>query len=346
LQLGTVPQPVTSARPGTGDRAGPQCFQTLAGEGGNLAEWTTSTSMNVIPDLYRQTIHTLPRRHPSSPLVLLKTGRDEPALFIVTGLGGTAADVFSLARNMRCSNPLYALQARGLDGAEAPLEYVRDLAQYHLAAVQARQPEGPYLLAGYSFGGLVALEIAQLLVQSGQRPALLAFLESYPHPRYWPRSVRSTIVARIAWARLSTLARSGPRHMFAYASERVDRLNARMHARQHKENADPVFRWFHHTPPSGTSPVAQRVYTSCVKAFARYRPELYPGNVVFFQPRVTTSFPSNPARIWQKLVRQLQVQSVAGDHLSMVGADSEDLAARLCLCISSSLAGKANCYSI
>lgn len=214
---GTVPQPITSAGPGAGDSTSPQRFQTLAADAGRLSKPTTSTtSVSFIPGLCHQHIHAPSRQHSSWPLVLLKTGRDGPALFIVTGLGGTAADVFSLARNMRCSNPVYALQARGLDGAEVPLEHVRDLAQYYLAAVQAQQPEGPYLLAGYSFGGLVALEMAQLLVQAGQRPALLAFLESYPHPRYWPRSVRSTIVARIACTRLSTLARSGPRqHLWA-----------------------------------------------------------------------------------------------------------------------------------
>lgn len=141
---GTVPQPVTSAGPGAGDSTSPQRFQTLAADAGRLSKPTTSTtSVSFIPGLCHQHIHAPSRQHSSSPLVLLKTGRDGPALFIVTGLGGTAADVFSLARNMRCSNPVYALQARGLDGAEAPLEHVRDLAQYYLAAVQAQQPEDP-----------------------------------------------------------------------------------------------------------------------------------------------------------------------------------------------------------
>src|SRR5579862_4583042 len=96
-----------------------------------------------------------------SPLVLLRPGAAIPPLFIVTGLSGAATDVIQLGREMQCRQPVYAVQARGLDGAEPPLESVEAIAQYSLAAVRERQPEGPYILMGYSFGGLVAFEMAQ-----------------------------------------------------------------------------------------------------------------------------------------------------------------------------------------
>src|SRR5215472_2038371 len=119
-----------------------------------------------------------------SPLLLLKPGVASAPVFMAHGLGGTLMEVVPLARHLRSRHPTYGIQARGIDGINPPLERIEDMAQYHLDAIREVQPRGPYLLVGYSLGGLVMLEVARGLVGSGERVALLAMLDAYPHARY------------------------------------------------------------------------------------------------------------------------------------------------------------------
>src|SRR5260370_4691198 len=94
------------------------------------------------------------------PLVLLKPGADMAPLFIVHGLGGNVVEILPLANRIETPRPIYGIQARGVDGIELPLQRVEDMAEAYLDAIRTVQPNGPYFLAGYSFGGLVAFEMA------------------------------------------------------------------------------------------------------------------------------------------------------------------------------------------
>jgi len=75
---------------------------------------------------------------------------------------------------------------------EEPFERVQDMARFYLEALENLCPQGPYLLSGYSLGGLVTLEMAQRLSEAGNKVALLVLADAYPHPRYmaWPQRLR------------------------------------------------------------------------------------------------------------------------------------------------------------
>jgi pimeloyl-ACP methyl ester carboxylesterase len=122
-----------------------------------------------------------------SPVVLLKAGISPP-IFVAHGLGGNLMEVFELTKHIRSSHSVYGLQAQGLDGVGQPLERVEDMARIFIDPMKQLQPRGPYRLVGYSFGGLVMLEIAQRLSRSGEKIALLAMLDTYP--RGWQLSLR------------------------------------------------------------------------------------------------------------------------------------------------------------
>ncbi|WP_322505947.1 thioesterase domain-containing protein [Chroococcidiopsis cubana] len=83
-----------------------------------------------------------------------------------------------MIRYLKPDQPCYGLQALGIDGRQTPLTSVIEMAALYLKEIQAIQPEGPYFLCGYSFGGMVAFEIAQQLNSKGHRIALLALLDS------------------------------------------------------------------------------------------------------------------------------------------------------------------------
>src|SRR5271167_2537283 len=138
------------------------------------------------------------------PLVLLKDGSAEPPLFITHGLGGSVIDFFQVVKHIRTPQSIQGMQAKGIDGREEPFDRIEDMAQFYLDAIRQVQPHGPYLLAGYSLGGLVTLEMAQQLIANGEKVALLAMLDSYPDIRYLSLAQRARLVTRLTTRRTTT----------------------------------------------------------------------------------------------------------------------------------------------
>ena len=120
------------------------------------------------------------------PLVLLKPGDGLPPVFIIHGLGGNVAGLFPMTRRMTYPGAVIGIQARGLDGHEPPHATVEAMAAEYLREVKARQPDGPYYLCGYSFGGLVAFEMARRLRESGDEVALVGLFDTMMSPLRWP----------------------------------------------------------------------------------------------------------------------------------------------------------------
>ncbi|WP_406383459.1 amino acid adenylation domain-containing protein [Streptomyces sp. NBC_01618] len=116
-------------------------------------------------------------------LLPLRTGGDLPPLFCVhPGLG--IGWVYSgLVPALERDRPLYALQARGLTGRGELPATPQEMAEDYLARIREVQPEGPYHLLGWSFGGLVAHLLATRLQAQGEEVALLAMMDAYPTGR-------------------------------------------------------------------------------------------------------------------------------------------------------------------
>jgi amino acid adenylation domain-containing protein len=121
---------------------------------------------------------------PPNPLVKLRDGQGGHPLFLIhTGQGDVTS--FGLLARRLPNRPIYGLQSIGLRGDSWPLMSVPAMARRYLPEILAKDPTGPYLLAGACMGGLVALELSQMLVQQGRQVGLLALLDT-PHPlRRW-----------------------------------------------------------------------------------------------------------------------------------------------------------------
>lgn len=113
-----------------------------------------------------------------SPLVPLRAEGSARPLFLVHPVGGNVLCYRALVQHMRPGRPVHGLQARGFDDGQAPFARLHDMAACYLAAIRRAQPRGPYLLGGWSMGGLVALELARQLEAQGEEVALLALIDS------------------------------------------------------------------------------------------------------------------------------------------------------------------------
>ena len=113
-------------------------------------------------------------------LIPIKPDGDRPPLFAVPGTGGNAVGFVHLGRLLEPSQPLYGIESRGLDGIEAPIDRMEDIATENIRSIKALQPEGPYYLTGACFGGRVAYEMARQLEEAGDPIGLLIMLDPSP----------------------------------------------------------------------------------------------------------------------------------------------------------------------
>jgi acetoacetyl-CoA synthetase len=251
--------------------------------------------------------------------MLLKSGTLEPPVFIAPGLGSDVTELLPLVEHIRSARSVYGLQARGIDGMDEPFERIEDMAQFHLREIKQVQPHGPYLLIGYSLGGLVMLELAQRLSENGDKVELLALLESYPHSRFLSLRQRRQLFTRLTKHHISTALRLPIREAFSY----IIRLSARqLHnsregqgSMQDREASAVTF-----------SPAVARVRTSAYRALKRYRPRFYKGRIRFVRAGTSTEFPEDAVAVWANLVDEFEVETVPGDHHEIIIKHFESLA--------------------
>src|SRR5262249_39565166 len=113
-----------------------------------------------------------------SPLVAIQPQGSARPFFCVHAVSGNVLCYRTLAHRLGAQQPFYALQARGVDDEQEPQTRVEAMAADYLEAVQTVQPHGPYLLGGWSMGGLIALEMAKQLEAQGEEVRLLALFDT------------------------------------------------------------------------------------------------------------------------------------------------------------------------
>jgi acetoacetyl-CoA synthetase len=305
---------------GGDDASAEQLFREIGQEFGRALPppviYLTPTIASLVALLEKQDLPTLP------PLVILKSGTGWPPIFLAHGIGGSVFDFFQLLKNVRAAQPIYGLQARGVTGADRPLDRIEDMAQYHLEAIRGIQPHGPYFLVGYSLGGLVMLEIAQRLKKAGEEIALLALLETYPHRRQLSVYERLRLKMRQAKYHAANLRGMPLRKVFSYLRDSSTR---RAHnAEEHYANAHPQSP----NVPSLTHAM-EKVRDGADQAWPEYAPRFYRGKISFVKAQISSYFPDDPSAVWGKLADDFECMTVPGDHLEILTTYYEALAAAL-----------------
>jgi amino acid adenylation domain-containing protein len=112
-------------------------------------------------------------------LVPVKPTGNKPPIFIVNGLDMNVLFFNNIARNMDPDQPVYGFQPRGLNGVDEPFETLEDMAAEYIAALLKKDFGDTYALAGYSYGGIVAFEMARQLQAMGKQVKMLAMFDTY-----------------------------------------------------------------------------------------------------------------------------------------------------------------------
>ncbi len=257
-----------------------------------------------------------------SPLVLVKSGGDAPPLLLIHGVGGNVMELFWLGRHIEHQGPIYAIQARGLDGKEAPFKEIRATSEYYLAAIRSAQIRGPYRLAGYSYGGLVAFDLACLMQEQRERVDFLALIDSATNPRQWPIRVWLVHLIKRLKVHLTGL-RSGS--LSARAATLFGGIRAafrRVLLRFGSSDATNSPLAMDSLPP-----VLRDVRNACIEAAMAYYPGYYPGRLTLMIAETIGEHGCDPRDIWRGHAGEIVVNTVPGDHMTMIESENGRLLA-------------------
>ncbi len=242
--------------------------------------------------------------------------------FMVHPPGGIVVCYQALAQRLGRERPFYGIRSRGLHGEADLPGRLEDMAAEYLAAVKEIQPHGPYLLGGWSAGGLVALEIARQLQVQGESILMLAFLDTIPETTDDPNWADRPGVEYGLDLSLDQLSRLGPDEQLPYLWQHALKLGlieSSLPMDVVHQVIDDLKRVFHHH----------------MVLIDRYAVRRYSGQITLLRPSDSPiATESRHDRGWGGLAAGVDVHFVPGQHHSMVQEPHvEVLAQTLATCL-------------
>ncbi|HEX3639853.1 MAG TPA: thioesterase domain-containing protein, partial [Ktedonobacteraceae bacterium] len=235
-----------------------------------------------------------------SILVEISGGTGKQPFFCVHGAGGQVFRYKELANYLGKEQPFIGLEA---NESEDSCQSIEKMAAQYLTAIREVQAEGPYYLGGWSFGGVVAFEIAQQLNRQGEEVALLTMFDTTA-PGTENKLLSDKEIKEILTRDLSLHAMSDGNDALRSMLERA--------------KADCV------VPPSFELPDVQRflsLFSQHMKAAQNYSPDPWTGKVILFEAR--ERLPNQVADAssgWVMLSQSVDRYIIPGNHYSMLRA--------------------------
>ena len=267
----------------------------------------------------------------SSCLVEMQRGDGGMPIFFVHGIGGNVVAFRELARLLGSDQPVYGIQARGLYDEHPPDTSVEAMAAHYVDVIKVAWPRGPYAIAGLSFGGVVAFEVARQLRASGARVALLALLDApaLGSHRLLPKVTHlrrtSALLRRRITYHSRNLRRLPLRKKTDYLAKRAHTLRRRARSRlwQIQFRLYSTLRSLRSPRPVRTADVLperfRNVTESLRLAAKHYTPQPYTSAATLFRAREKDAiFLLDPALGWSGLIERLEIREVPGDHTTML----------------------------
>jgi len=246
-----------------------------------------------------------------SVVVPIQEHGSKPPLFLVHGLLCNVLSFYRLRQYIPADQPLYGIQAYGMDSGRASFVSIPDMAAFYIKEIRSVQPTGPYFLGGFSAGGLVTHEMARQLNEMGEHVQFLALFDSYVEAvgGYWLKSFYSKramkMVLLALYSSLQTVKKRGPLLVFK-GKVRSMGVNLR------------IMLWLlmgkmlgqragEHTPQFLTP---REAFTRAIRS---HKPQPYSGSAVSF--RSPTLDLLDPTEGWERYITgKLEHQEIYGGH--------------------------------
>jgi len=266
-------------------------------------------------------------------LVAIKPQGDNPPLYIVHGTGLTVMVFNTLANNLANNQPVYGLQARGLNGTDEPYTNMQEIASYYVNEILFHNPNGPYMLAGYSFGGIVAFEICKQIKALGKEVKMLAMFDTYADNSDNFLSKEQRLFKKIK--------RQFPKALFfvkSFLNNPSTTLQYQQLVIKNKLKDILVAKGLLQKAVTDEEKhlYADKINAAHEKAYNAYRLTPYEGSIDLFKVNKRVYYLDDPITLgWKKIAgKGVNVHVVEGDHKTfMYSPYAEELAKKLQACI-------------
>ncbi len=246
-----------------------------------------------------------------SSVVPIRPYGSAPPLFFIHGVGGVVPDFGNLLDKLDSRHPVYGIRSQAFDPVGPALTDLPEMAAYYLKEIRRFVSRGPYYLIGFSFGGMVAYEIAQQLREQGEVAPFIGMIDSCEmsylkrQAKFDPPGKRAGYLFRRLKIRLSE-AFERP-DTFSYMKQKIESRLLRM--------------LYSVTSRFGISPPNSLHFPYHVNWFAavNYQPKPYPGRLTLFKAKDHFWEPRIPQDLgWGSLATEgVEIFEIPGDHVSM-----------------------------
>ncbi len=232
--------------------------------------------------------------------------------FLVAGMFGNVLNLRHLAHLLGGDRPFYGLQARGLYGDEDPHRTIEEAARDYIAELRQVQPQGPYMLGGFSGGGITAYEMRRQLEEAGETVSLVVLLDT-PLPVRRPLQMIDRAIIQ-----LQELKRGGVLYPFRWAARRIA---WEISKRRDTPDVTGAAHQFHNA----------EIEAAFLEAVGTYEVRGWEGNLQLYRPPLVGTWDvaggrrvnSERAYVlddndWTQHAPRVAVTEVPGDHDSMV----------------------------
>lgn len=223
-----------------------------------------------------------------SSLTPIQPNGSKPPLFIIHAHGGNVLGYYELAQYLAPDQPFYGLQAKGLDGISLEPRTFEEMAAAYVEEIRSLQPQGPYYLSGYCFGGNMAFAMSQQLRQAGEEVAFLAMVESghqlypnYPTNRSFLDKLRTKLFGRLGYE-LHSATKDGLRSIWPHVSARLSRIMALLQIKGERL-LDKYGTVLGIALPPSQAYIQDQLEQIHDRAFHGYTVEPYDGDVLLFR---------------------------------------------------------------
>ena len=238
---------------------------------------------------------------PWSSLVPIQTGGSQTPFFCVHGAGGTVLRFYDLARYLGVDRAIYGLQARGLHQEDSCDTRIEEMAARYLTEIRETQPTGPYLFGGYSFGGLVAFEMARMVSADHQQATVVLFDTFCPQLTKTSAFASLTLPARALSSASLKYFRTPAARRRAEVSDALKTIRQGIERRLRESRVPATLK---------------KVRKACRQAAANYAPGAFHGPVILFRSQKTPLLQFDDSQtVWSEYaLGELEVHEIQGNH--------------------------------
>jgi len=265
-------------------------------------------------------------------LVPIRSKGTKKPLYLVHGAGLNLLLYTTIVAHLDPDQPVFGLQAKGLDGVDEPLYTIEGIAAYYNSEIMKVDKSGSYALAGFSMGGQLAYEMARQLVEAGKTVSFLGVFDTVSEnasdmdipflKRYYLRANR--LSHQIAWI-ISTFLKMPKDKKAEFVSAKWRSLKQKITKDDYKLKPEGVSLGKQSELPK----YLHKVHRANYIALEKYILPPYPGKLHLFRAMDQKFYIKDPVYYgWDKFVKEVVILHIPGEHSSIFAPPNDELFAQ------------------